>query len=191
VRALDHIRWLDWHWHWFLAMFLVRRAAGSSVSGRSSSRRLQAAAARNGGQGRRCLAPGPEPRGPARTRRLAGSTGSMARTHPLTGVSTVAPTPALAHRCFLSGPAARSHGAASTLSLARAHALGRVREGFSIGFKCSEAFLQAISMCYPVDNQLLGRVSQLLGRTTPVDSQLLGRNPTQLDKVGLALENPT
>ncbi len=45
----------------------------------------------------------------------------MARTHPLTGVSTVAPTLASAHRCFLPGLAARSHGEASTLSLARTH----------------------------------------------------------------------
>lgn len=72
-------------------LFDPRRRRGVEWSGRPSSRRHQAAAARNAGHGRRPLAPGPEPRGPARTRRLAGSTGSMARTHPLTGVSTVAP----------------------------------------------------------------------------------------------------
>ena len=72
-------------------LFDPRRGQGVERSGRLSSRRHQAAAARNADQGRRPLAPGPEPRGPARTRRLAGSTGSMARTHPLTEVSTVAP----------------------------------------------------------------------------------------------------
>jgi len=180
VRALDHVRWLDWHW--LLAMFLVRRAAGSSVSGRSSSRRLQAAAARNGGQGRRCLAPGPEPRGPARTRRLAGSTGSMARTHPLTGVSTVAPTPALARHRLLPGPAARSHGAASTLRLMRSRALTYAREGFSIGFKCSEVFLQPISMRYPVDNQLMGGVSQLMGGILRAYPNFWGASPPVLTK---------
>jgi len=102
----------------------------------------------------------------------------MARTHPLTAVSTVAPTPALPCACSLPGFAALSHGAAYSLGLARAHVQARAREGFSIGFKCSEAFLQPISMVYPVDNQLLGRTSQLLGRTTPVDDQLLGRHPT-------------
>jgi hypothetical protein len=135
------------------------------AAGCPSSRRLQAAAARNGGQGRRRLAPGPEPRGPARTRRLAGSTGSMARTHPLTAVSTVAPTlaPSCAHS--LPGFAAPNHGAAYSIGLARAHVQARAREGFSIGFKCSEVFLQPISMPYPVDNRLLGRTSRLLGRT--------------------------
>jgi hypothetical protein len=48
----------------------------------------------------------------------------MARTHPLTAVSTVAPTLALARHCLLFGPAARSHGAALTL---RPRALTRAR----------------------------------------------------------------
>ncbi len=147
-------------WAPFVRPWLEARV---DAAGRPSSRRLQAAAARNGGQGRRCLAPGPEPCGPARTRRLAGSTGSMAKTHPLTAVSTVAPTPALVRCCLLLGPAARSHGAVLLLRLMRPRALIHAREGFSIGFKCSEAFLQPISMCYPVDNRLLGGVSRLLG----------------------------
>lgn len=67
-------------------------------------------------------APGPQPRGPARTRRLAGSTGSMARTHPLTAVSTVAFTlaPPCAH--LLPGFAVLSHGAADSVGLARRYA---------------------------------------------------------------------
>ena len=72
-------------------LFGPGRRPGVDAVGRPSSRRHLAAAARSGGQGRRRLAPGPEPRGPARTRRLAGSTGSMARTHPLPAASTAAP----------------------------------------------------------------------------------------------------
>jgi len=46
----------------WLVQFLVRSAGGGVDSaGRSSSRRLLAAAARSGGQGRRRLAPGPDP----------------------------------------------------------------------------------------------------------------------------------
>ena len=60
-------------------------------SGRPSSRPLQGAAARSGGQGRRRLAPGPEPRAATRSRPLAASMASMARTHPLPAASTGAP----------------------------------------------------------------------------------------------------
>ncbi len=102
----------------------------------------------------------------------------MARTHPLTAVSTVAPTLALHVIAYFLAPRPAVTEQHSPCGLARSHAPARTREGFSIGFKCSEAFLQAISMLYPVDNQLLGRTSQLLGRTTPVDDQLLGRHPT-------------
>ena len=105
----------------------------------------------------------------------------MARTHPLTAVSTVALTPLLARHCLLSGPAARSHGAALILCLTRSRAPARAREGFSIGFKCSEAFLQTISMRYPVDNRLLGRTSRLLGRTNGVYPDFWGAS--RLDRI--------
>ena len=77
-----------------LVRFLVRPAGGDvDGSGRSSPRRLPAAAARSGGQGRRRLAPGPDPRTATRSRRLAASmasTGSTGRTRPLPAASTAA-----------------------------------------------------------------------------------------------------
>jgi len=75
----------------WLVQFLVRSAGGGvDGSGRSSSRRLPAAVARSGGQGRRRLAPGPDPRAATRSRRLAASMASTGRTHPLPAASTAA-----------------------------------------------------------------------------------------------------
>ena len=94
----------------------------------------------------------------------------MARTHPLTGVSTVAPTPAPARHCLLPGPAALSQ---ERLPLSAS----RVREGFSIGFKCSEAFSQPISETYPVDTRVMGGVSRVLGGNLDGLSRVLGGEP--------------
>ena len=72
-------------------LFGPGRRPGVDGSGRPSSRRLPAAAARSGGQGRRRLAPGPDPRAATRSRPLAASMASTGRTHPLPAASTVAP----------------------------------------------------------------------------------------------------
>ena len=115
----------------FLRALFVRPwlEARVDAAGRSSSRRFQAAAVRNGGQGRRRLAPGPEPRGPAQTRRLAGSTGSMERTHPLTAVSTVAPTLALHVIAYFLAPrpaVTEQHSVSASRAHARLHARAKV-----------------------------------------------------------------
>ena len=75
-------------------LFDPRRRRGVEWSGRPSSRRLQAATAHSGEQGRRRLAPGPQPRAATHSARLGASMASTARTHPLLAASTVASTQA-------------------------------------------------------------------------------------------------
>ena len=60
------------------------------MSGRPSSRPVQGAAARSGGQGRRRLAPGPDPREATRSACLGASMASTGRTRPLPAASTAA-----------------------------------------------------------------------------------------------------
>jgi len=60
------------------------------VSGRPSSRPVQGATARSGGQGRRRLAPGPDPRAATHSACLGASMASTGRTRPLPAASTAA-----------------------------------------------------------------------------------------------------
>ena len=68
------------------------------MAGRLSSRHLLFGTVRSGGQGRRRLAPGPDPRAATRSSRLAASMASTGRAHPLPAASTVAPSWTLAER---------------------------------------------------------------------------------------------
>ena len=116
-------------------------------SGRPSSRQHSLAAARRVGQGR--------PRagtGATRSRRLAAS---MARTHPLTDPSTVAP------RTHVS---AMQHSAAFCCVIKLwPRARARTRKRILLGFKCSEAFFCVFSMGYPVDTRVIGGLSRVMG----------------------------
>ena len=118
-------------------------------SGRPSSRQPPLAAARRIGQGRPKAGTGA-----TRSRRLAAS---MARTHPLTDPSTVAP---------------RTHVLVVQRFTAFYRVVGlwlrartRTRKRILLGFKCSEAFSCFFPMIYPVDTRLMGRTSRLMGRT--------------------------
>jgi len=72
----------------------VRRPRGSALgrrlAGCPSSRHALDGTARSGGQGRRCLAPGPGPRAATRRPGFGPSMASTGRTHPLPAASTVA-----------------------------------------------------------------------------------------------------
>jgi len=86
----------------------VRRPRGSApwgvvVAGRPSSRHPLHGAARSGGQGRRRLAPGPDPRAATHRSGFGPSMASTGRTHPLPAASTVAPSQTPAARVIHSG----------------------------------------------------------------------------------------
>ena len=85
----------------------------------------------------------------------------MARTHPLPAASTVA----LLARTYT--------------SRARMRALR-----FLLGFKCSEPFFQAISICYPVDTRLMGGVSRLLGGISDLYPDFWGASRLDHRKTG-------
>lgn len=116
-------------------------------SGRPSSRQHLLATARRVGQGRPKAGTGA-----TRSRRLAAS---MARTHPLTDPSTVAP------RAYVSVVQHSTAFRRVIGSWPRARA--RARKGILLGFKCSGAFFCFFSVSYPVDTRVIGGLSRVMG----------------------------